>query len=50
MFTECTIQYDTKKWGDIYVFVETQILVFFLFFFQNTGHFMEIVSDRDNLH
>ena len=27
MFAECTIQYDTKKWGDIYVFVEKQILV-----------------------
>ena len=28
MFTECTIQYDTKKGGgDIYVFVEKQILV-----------------------
>ena len=30
MFTECKIQYDTKKWGDIYVFVEKQILVYFL--------------------
>ena len=28
MFAECTIQYDTKKWGDIRVFVEKQILVF----------------------
>ena len=28
MFAECTIQYDTKKGGDIYVFVEKQILVF----------------------
>ena len=26
MFAECTLQYDTKKWGDIYVFVEKQIL------------------------
>ena len=28
MFAECTIQYDTKKGEDIYVFVEKQILVF----------------------
>ena len=27
MFAECTIQYDTKKGGNIYVFVEKQILV-----------------------
>ena len=26
---ECTVQYDTKKGGDIYVFVEKQILVHF---------------------
>ena len=30
MFAECTIQYDTKKGGDIYVFVEKQILVLFV--------------------
>ena len=27
MFAECAIQYDTKNGGDIYVFVEKQILV-----------------------
>ena len=27
MSAECTIQYDTKKRGDIYVFIEKQILV-----------------------
>ena len=27
MFAECTIKFDTKKGGDIYVFVEKQILV-----------------------
>ena len=27
MFAECTIEYDTKKEGDICVFVEKQILV-----------------------
>ena len=27
MRAECTIQYDTKSGGDIYVFVEKQILV-----------------------
>ena len=31
MFAECTIQYDTKKGGDICVFVEKQILVLNLF-------------------
>ena len=31
MFAECTIQHDTKKRGDIYVFVEKQSLVMFLF-------------------
>ena len=30
MFAECTIQYDTKKGGDIYVFVEKQIRVAFI--------------------
>ena len=33
MFAECTIQYDTKYGGNIYVFVEKQILVF-LFVYQ----------------
>ena len=27
MFAECTIQYDTKKGRDIYIFIEKQILV-----------------------
>ena len=32
MFAECTLQYDIKKWGDIYVFVEKQIPVIFFGF------------------
>ena len=34
MFPECTLQYDTKKRGDIYVFVEKQILVKYLNLYQ----------------
>ena len=29
MFAECIVEYNTKKGGDIYVFVEKQILVYY---------------------
>ena len=40
MFAECTIQYDTKKGGDIYVFIEKQILVTLLGYLSGCNDFV----------
>ena len=46
MFTECTIQYDTKKWGDIYVFCRKTSLVFLFFFFIGRKNHEFIINGR----
>ena len=47
MFPDCTVQYDTKQWGDVYVFVEKQSLAVSYVYSQNK---LIMVDHSDSLH